>query len=140
MNEGSKNKCLQSQYTTTVHRFMKGHTPPAQLDTTNKPEAQGYMFRDSHNSSRRTQHSQLRSTCHNVHSSYTCCSCCPWDDTCSLVLSLVLIFSAVVAPWSPLRCCSNDVYRGENVKGLARLVKLAMSYIMQSWPLLALIY
>ena len=60
-------------------------------------EAQGYVFRDSHQLQLYTAR-QLRSTCHSVHSSHACNGCCPWDDTCSLLPSLVLITSAVVAP------------------------------------------
>ena len=95
----SKNKCLQSQYTTTVHRSTKGHTPSAQLHTTNKLKHKVTCSGTVINSSR-TQHSQLRSTCHNVYSSHACYGCCPWDGTCSLVQLLVLITSAVVVPSS----------------------------------------
>ena len=94
----SRNKCLQSQYTTTVHRFMKGvhhlhsYTQPTSLK--HKVTCSGTVI----NSSRRTQHSQLRSTCHNVYSYHACYGCCPWDGTRSLVQLLVFITSAVVAP------------------------------------------
>ena len=59
---GSKNKYLQSQYATTVHRFMKDHTPPAQLHTTNKLKHKVTCSGTVINSSGCTQHSQLRST------------------------------------------------------------------------------